>query len=957
MVVKTTSYILVALTILIGPLSNETVMANRDDFLVNDDFTVTEQNYPRVGVAADGTFVIVWADRRASGQDIYLQKFDSEGYPVGSNQKVNDDTEIWTHQSEPAIGGDISGQYSVVWKDYRNGQYPFDPAIYFQRYDSSVTSAGVNQDLTASIPDSLKESPDISLSPWGGGVVVWADYRNRNWDIYAQRVSSVGTTVGPNFRVNDDAGIFQQHAPKVSISPDGWFVVVWYDNRTGDDDIMAQLYDSLGVPIGINFLAGSSNNTARQAFPDVAADGTGHFSVVWVDWVNGQYPHNPDIYYRKFDTTGATVGTVKKVNSLFSNSTQREVAISIDRMGHAAIVWADSTTTSWEIMGQMIDVDGFFREENFRANNFSDSAQQHPDVAVDGRSRYVVWADKRNGNYDIYAAIQTYNEPQLVPSVSALKFEMDVSGSLPPSQSFELDHAGYNQLRFEAILSHDWFSVTPSTGTTPSDLTVSIATDTLDFGTYLGAITLIDIQNQDSSVVLAVRLDVTAPLLELSADTLSLRAFGGIDEFHSDSLIVTNGGTGTFDWTASENEAWLTLSSYSGRDGDQIIFSANADLLSAGVYLATVQFSSAETYNPSDSLIVILEVIENMPYIRLDPDSVYAYVVDPNNYSFDIMVTNIGVGELNWTVQSATEWLKVNPASGIASETFTISLTTDGMPNDIYSGFIEVNDSASFSITERLPFILDLFVPPSDTIFIGATIAPVNFEAVAPVEIWNSNAITDITLPLKHDPSAFVIDSFVLSPEFASMFDESSIIDRVQGTLTARLSVTQAEDFLSSGHHFLGEIFFTAGPTDMFATIDSARYDTLRLSLRDTTGQTFIPMIIPGDITIGTPTDIAGPTDNLLPNLIELHQNYPNPFNAITVISFDLPQGMPVRLDIFNILGQRVTTLIDRFIPAGTFTTEWNGIHPCGKTAPSGIYFYRLETPYINRVRKLVLIK
>ena len=93
--------------------------------------------------------------------------------------------------------------------------------------------------------------------------------------------------------------------------------------------------------------------------------------------------------------------------------------------------------------------------------------------------------------------------------------------------------------------------------------------------------------------------------------------------------------------------------------------------------------------------------------------------------------------------------------------------------------------------------------------------------------------------------------------------------------------------------------------------------------------------------------------DNLaMPTQVELHANYPNPFNPSTEISFGLPETGHVRLDIFNIMGQKVTTLVDRSMSAGYHTVTWNG-----RTSASGVYLYRLATDETVINRKMLLIK
>ena len=122
-----------------GLLISRSEAGERSDFIVNDDGGLMTQNNPRIAVANDQGFVIVWADRRNATSDIYLQRHDSAGMPVGSNVRINDDTNN-SYQFEPAVAVDLSGLYSVAWRDYRNSTYPFEPDIYFQSFDSSFSS-------------------------------------------------------------------------------------------------------------------------------------------------------------------------------------------------------------------------------------------------------------------------------------------------------------------------------------------------------------------------------------------------------------------------------------------------------------------------------------------------------------------------------------------------------------------------------------------------------------------------------------------------------------------------------------------------------------------------------------------------------------------------------------------------------------------------------------------------
>ena len=141
-------------------------------------------------------------------------------------------------------------------------------------------------------------------------------------------------------------------------------------------------------------------------------------------------------------------------------------------------------------------------EPNFRANLLADSAQLQPDVALDGRYRYVMWADRRNGRYDVYASIAKYNDRSLTATPSALTFRMDITDS-GKSLPLVIDHIGYNRIDYEVVASESWLTVSPVTGTTTDTVTVTVASGQ-PYGTHYGMLTLIDVLRHDSSLTVPV---------------------------------------------------------------------------------------------------------------------------------------------------------------------------------------------------------------------------------------------------------------------------------------------------------------------------------------------------------------------------------------------------------------------------------------------------------------------
>jgi hypothetical protein len=100
------------------------------------------------------------------------------------------------------------------------------------------------------------------------------------------------------------------------------------------------------------------------------------------------------------------------------------------------------------------------------------------------------------------------------------------------------------------------------------------------------------------------------------------------------------------------------------------------------------------------------------------------------------------------------------------------------------------------------------------------------------------------------------------------------------------------------------------------------------------------------------PVGINDDSETNIPSAYELYQNYPNPFNATTLINYDLPVSAEVRLEIYNILGQRVETLVNENQPPGRYHITWNT-----DGLPSGIYFYRMTADSETITKKMILLR
>jgi hypothetical protein len=110
-------------------------------------------------------------------------------------------------------------------------------------------------------------------------------------------------------------------------------------------------------------------------------------------------------------------------------------------------------------------------------------------------------------------------------------------------------------------------------------------------------------------------------------------------------------------------------------------------------------------------------------------------------------------------------------------------------------------------------------------------------------------------------------------------------------------------------------------------------------------------------VVVYLPVGIADGIESGLPTAFDITQNYPNPFNPNTRVQFQLPNAADVRLTIYNVLGQRVRTLVNQRYEAGFHEVQWDGLSDVGAQSASGLYLYRFEAGGTVKILKMTLMK
>ena len=141
---------------------------------------------------------------------------------------------------------------------------------------------------------------------------------------------------------------------------------------------------------------------------------------------------------------------------------------------------------------------------------------------------------------------------------------------------------------------------------------------------------------------------------------------------------------------------------------------------------------------------------------------------------------------------------------------------------------------------------------------------------------------------------------------------------------------------------------------DLAGDMDGDGLPEIVFSRGSTRGGTNAPALF---ITEGQMNPVGITDPGTVPHQFALEQNYPNPFNPETNISFALPKTSHVELVIYNVLGQKVRTLVNQTLEAKVHTVKWDGRDDQGVAVPSGLYFYRLKSQQFTQTKRMLLVR
>ncbi|MBN1164585.1 MAG: T9SS type A sorting domain-containing protein [Candidatus Krumholzibacteriota bacterium] len=758
----------------------------------------------------------------------------------------------------------------------------------------------------------------------GGAIIAWQDSRNPDRKIYAQRVDGSGnaywTAGGIQVSGSGDHRLLEMVTDGA-----GGAILLWLETGT---DVYAQRIDGSGA---VQWTSGGVQVTGGGNVDKLVAvaDGAGGVIVAYLYQVSGNH-----IYAQKLNGAGTLMWDDPPGHVAVStaSSDEDEPRIVADGSGGAIIAFLSSRAAhpEYEVYAQRIFSSGTVWTTDGVAVAVGDVRRGHPAIAGDAMGNAIIaWEEGLAGGYDILArrihAGGTLQWPAAVP-----------------------------------VCSEDELQETP---------------DILDDGSGGAYIVWVD-HRDDRDDIYAQRIDVHGnPLWTVGGVPVCLDN----DNQESPRLLPCAAGC---------------IAVWEDRRHHEYIYGQKLNIGGGPIW--------AENG---------VEVIEGL----LDPDYYYDFDADGAGGILAAITADRGVAAMDIYAQSINcsgyvvspepEITGVEDVPGDQGGHLRVTITASDRDHngqeleqvDHYDIWQRVDDPVAFSLLERAGMLpiqriklkspigcgeAEIFESESGRflVTVPAAVQPEGaWEFIGSFDATQSGEYTYRTTTLADSSgsgipySVYLVSAHTTNPAvwFVSGPDSGYSVDNLPPGAPAGFTVA----YNTGSGNALGWEECSANDFDYFRIFrgdDEEFIPSPENLVQSTAGTSWLDEIEDGylysykitavdyngnESDASSPVSITGNDRTLVPEIFSLHQNVPNPFNPSTTISFDLPRATHVRLDIFNVKGEFISTLVDRHMDKGSQEIRWTAQDHRGSPVASGIYFYRLFAGDFVGTRKMILLR
>ena len=878
-------------------------------------------------------------------------------------------------QDDAKMVSDGSNGVIITWQDERSGNVD----IYAQRVD--VDGAVLWTENGVAICTNPKKQYDTKMvsDDSGGAIITWYDYRNDDYDIYAQRVDAFGTILWTADGVTICAASGYQSYPTILSDGSGGAIIAWEDYRSGSADIYAQYVDASGAiqwPSENPSTDGMAICTAlnSQVALTIASDGSGGATIAWHDNRSGNY----DIYAQRMDASGAIQWPPENPSTdglviCTASNNQIAPAIVSDSFGGAIITWKDYRNSNHDIYAQRVDAFGTIRWPTGNPSTdgvaicTASRSQEYFNIESDGSGGAIItWQDYRNSNHDIYA--------QCVDAFGTVQWMADGVAICTASGAQEYPTIASDGSGGAIITWQDYRNVWNQSiyaQHVKDDGTVKWTADGVAICTALGIQEYPTVVSNASGGAIITWQDKRSGNYDIYAQ----RVFSDGTLHGPQPNITVSPGVIYFGNVIVKKESQLTVFISNDSDVDlnveditvEYITSDFGASLSDILKISETSFTVAPDATHEITLTLTASTVEKI-FGKLtitsnatnSPTEIFIFAnADPplgdvsgnlTVSAYDaVLILQFVVGlidkfpaEAEDTMGSSPEYLIPLPVGDVSGD-LTVSAYDASLILQFVVGLIdkfpaESMVSAPESVTQGYYEV----GAPSLTVAQGQQIA-------VPIQINDMTGAIAGGVSLKYDGTVLkAVDAYteLNGVYWQANTDLNGEVRVAFASVPAETGSSYSEQAKTEFSHSRGQILFVV------------KFDVL-----PHTGGKTSPLIL-HHVQLAESLSIKKINGlvTVLPGEFRLHQNYPNPFNPETWIPYDLVADASVDITIYNVQGHRIRTLSLGIQPANSYLTKdkaahWDGRNDTGEFVSSGVYFYHFQAGNFHATRKMILLK
>lgn len=859
------------------------------------------QSFPAIVNDNIGGAIIVWSDQRSGNYDIYAQRINSSGETIWSANGIVI-CDAADYQGHIKVIPDSFGGAIIVWEDFRSGSYN----IYAQRINSNGLAVWQPNGLLVSNSTSSR-SPSICSDGNGGVIIAWEDKRNSllsDIDIYAQRLNSSGEILWQENGIAICDNQYTQSSINITADLNGGSIIKWIDSRTwmlNTSSSFAQKIKSDGSLVwshnGIllsNVSSSSNNILSDYKGGFFYLDNSSHLynidSNANISWsfdlgLSYNIPFNTFMLaHSSEDGIIASSNThAQLVNTLGQsqwcplgvnfNSINDQCSIIGDDNGGAIFLMNNSTSGNNKLYMQKINKSGLLQWQynGFQISN-SNSNQVNPALTktVDG-GLFIVWADDRNGNWDIYAQLNDGKGNNSFFSHSSPKLIAPANNSINQPKISELKWSKVFNAQFYLIQ----FSFSDSLFS--DNLPAYSKTDTTGWWSF----------PYYSKVYWHVKWGNTCDTSNWS-NTWSFQIENSNPPIPESPVLISPQNNNvdvslspSFKWSPVDNTKFYNL-----QVATDPAFSSN--LLS--------------TYSNDTSAVMFLS-----------PNTSYYWRVNATN-NFD----NVSYWSQKWQFSTGSKPNCVSDFVVISDTLFNELYWTDNANNE--SGFIlerklaPLDSISQWSLIDTLLLNSNYYI---DSLLLPATTYSYRISTFNSFGLSICDSVESITfVPVELLFFNSTLNDGTVSLKWATVSETNNHGFEIQRKIINNASLTQWEVLGFVPGNGTSLVYTEYEFIDNYKMPGKLMYRLKQLDLDGTYKYSSIA-------TIEIPFSCYEYT---------LYTNYPNPFNPTTLIKYSLPETAVISISVHNILGQKVATLIGNELKEpGLYSVVFDASSlPCG---------------------------